>query len=139
MGRFCIIRPQHSGDLRQAGAAHNDPMTHPESAPATSPRRRRWLRWAVLTPMALMAAGALALFPVGGGQRQRLAWGGVFVVLASNIALVTFGRSGYVIALATQMVVFPLWGVQASLTQNLGIGASFTAVSIATATLPSCG
>lgn len=73
MGRFCIIRPQRSGDLRQAGAAHNDPMTHPESAPATPPRRRRWLRWAVLTPMALMAAGALALTLLLKGAEPQVA------------------------------------------------------------------
>lgn len=38
---------------------------------------------------------------------------------------------GYVVAIAAQLVVFPLFGIQVSLAQNLSIGAVFTAVSIA--------
>ena len=37
---------------------------------------------------------------------------------------------GYGIAVITQVVVFPLFGLQASLAQNLGIGAVFTVVSL---------
>jgi hypothetical protein len=37
---------------------------------------------------------------------------------------------GYGVAVLTQMVVFPLIGVQASLRQNLAIGGVFTGVSI---------
>ena len=37
---------------------------------------------------------------------------------------------GYVVAITAQLVVFPLFGIQVSLTQNLSIGAVFTAVSI---------
>jgi len=37
---------------------------------------------------------------------------------------------GYGIALATQLVVFPLFGLRASLSDNLMIGAIFTVVSI---------
>ena len=37
---------------------------------------------------------------------------------------------GYGVAVATQIVVFPVFGVQASLGQNLGIGAAFTLVSL---------
>jgi hypothetical protein len=38
---------------------------------------------------------------------------------------------GYGIAVATQIAIFPIFGLQASLAQNLGIGAVFTVVSIA--------
>ena len=37
---------------------------------------------------------------------------------------------GYGVAVATQMVVFPLFGISASLGANLGIGLIFTAVSL---------
>jgi hypothetical protein len=37
---------------------------------------------------------------------------------------------GYGVAVATQAMVFPLFGLQASLPDNLLIGAIFTAVSI---------
>lgn len=37
---------------------------------------------------------------------------------------------GYGVALLTQLVAFPLFGVQASMGQNLGIGLVFTVVSI---------
>ena len=38
---------------------------------------------------------------------------------------------GYSVALATQLTVFPLFGLEVRLDQNLAIGAIFTAVSIA--------
>lgn len=38
---------------------------------------------------------------------------------------------GYGIAVLTQVMVFPLFGLHASLTQNLLIGAIFTIVSVA--------
>ena len=37
---------------------------------------------------------------------------------------------GYGIAIATQILVFPWFGLQASLSDNLAIGAIFTVVSI---------
>jgi hypothetical protein len=37
---------------------------------------------------------------------------------------------GYGLALATQVVVFPLFGIAASLSEHLAIGAAFTGVSI---------
>lgn len=37
---------------------------------------------------------------------------------------------GYWIAVAAQLVIFPLFGVRASMAQNLGIGLAFTAVSL---------
>lgn len=38
---------------------------------------------------------------------------------------------GYGVAVATQLAVFPLFGLHASLTDNLAIGAIFTVVSLA--------
>lgn len=38
---------------------------------------------------------------------------------------------GYTVAVLTQMAVFPLFGLQATLAQNLAMGAIFTVVSIA--------
>ena len=38
---------------------------------------------------------------------------------------------GYGVAVATQAVVFPLFGLHASLADNLAIGAVFTVVSLA--------
>ena len=38
---------------------------------------------------------------------------------------------GYSVALATQLTVFPLFGLDVRLDQNLAIGAIFTVVSIA--------
>jgi len=37
---------------------------------------------------------------------------------------------GYSVAVGTQLAVFPLFGIEASLSDNLGIGLVFTAVSI---------
>lgn len=38
---------------------------------------------------------------------------------------------GWLVAMATQLLTFPLVGIEASLQQNLLIGAIFTAVSLA--------
>jgi hypothetical protein len=38
---------------------------------------------------------------------------------------------GYAVAVLTQIVVFPMFGMQATLAQNMQIGAVFTVVSIA--------
>lgn len=58
----------------------------------------------------------------GGGTRQsRLT---SLMKALANIAV------GYEVAVLTQVFVFTLCGLQASLAQNLGIGAAFTAVSI---------
>ena len=37
---------------------------------------------------------------------------------------------GYVISLALQMIIFPIFGINVSLTDNLIIGLFFTAISI---------
>lgn len=37
---------------------------------------------------------------------------------------------GYTVAIATQLAVFPVFGIHVTLRENLGIGAFFTAVSI---------
>ena len=37
---------------------------------------------------------------------------------------------GYTIAIFSQMVVFPLWGLHVTLTQNFGIAATFTVISL---------
>lgn len=37
---------------------------------------------------------------------------------------------GYGVAVLTQTIAFPLFGIETSLAQNLGIGALFTAVSL---------
>ena len=42
----------------------------------------------------------------------------------TNIAI------GYVVAVLTQVLVFPLFGLRVSLGENLGIGAVFTVVSL---------
>jgi hypothetical protein len=47
------------------------------------------------------------------------------VEAAANVAV------GYGVAVAAQVLVFPLFGLSATLAQNLGIGAVFTGVSIA--------
>jgi len=38
---------------------------------------------------------------------------------------------GYLLAVATQLLIFPLFGLEATLRQSLGIGAVFTLVSLA--------
>lgn len=37
---------------------------------------------------------------------------------------------GYVVAIAAQVVVFPLWGIHEPLASQLGIGLTFTGISI---------
>ena len=48
-----------------------------------------------------------------------------FVEAAANVAI------GWLVALATQAMAFPMLGIQASLSQNMVLGAIFTAVSLA--------
>lgn len=43
---------------------------------------------------------------------------------AVNIAI------GYVVAIAAQCLIFPLFGIHVGLAENLGIGAAFTVVSL---------
>lgn len=50
--------------------------------------------------------------------------------LSSFIESLTNVAIGYFVALASQLVIFPLVGVEASFSQNLLIGAFFTVVSI---------
>lgn len=38
---------------------------------------------------------------------------------------------GYALAIATQLVVFPLFGIEAALSEHLAIGLAFIAVSLA--------
>lgn len=47
-----------------------------------------------------------------------------FVESIANVAI------GYGVALVTQIIVFPLFGLQVSIAQNVGIGLIFTVVSI---------
>lgn len=48
-----------------------------------------------------------------------------FVESCANVAI------GYGVALASQLTIFPLFGIRVSLADNLLIGAFFTVVSIA--------
>jgi hypothetical protein len=48
--------------------------------------------------------------------------------LAESVANITFG---YGVAVLTQVMVFPLFGLEVGLAKNLAIGAAFTAVSLA--------
>jgi hypothetical protein len=48
----------------------------------------------------------------------------------SLLEAVTKVTVGYVLAVATQVVVFPWFGLHASLGDNLGIGAVFTSISL---------
>ena len=48
-----------------------------------------------------------------------------FLEAVTNVAI------GWLVALATQMLAFPMLGIQASLPQNLALSAIFTAVSLA--------
>ncbi len=50
---------------------------------------------------------------------------GSFVESLTNIAI------GYGVALASQLLVFPLFGIDVPLSDNLAIGAWFTAISLA--------
>lgn len=48
----------------------------------------------------------------------------------SAVEAVTSTAIGYGVAVGTQFVVFPLFGIRVSLSEQLGIGLIFTAVSI---------
>ena len=50
--------------------------------------------------------------------------------LMSLVEAVTNVVIGYVLAVWVQMLVFPLFGLEATLRQSLGIGAIFTLVSL---------
>ena len=50
--------------------------------------------------------------------------------LMSVAESVTNVAVGYGVAVGTQLAVFPLFGIEASLSDNLAIGAVFTAVSL---------
>lgn len=53
-------------------------------------------------------------------QTRFMSW----VESVANVAV------GYGVAVATQVAVFPLFGLHASISDNLAIGAIFTAVSL---------
>jgi len=48
-----------------------------------------------------------------------------FIESATNVVV------GYVLAIATQLVVFPLFGLEAALGEHLAIGLAFVGVSLA--------
>ncbi len=48
-----------------------------------------------------------------------------FIESATNVVV------GYVLAIATQLAVFPLFGLKASLSEHLAIGAAFVMISLA--------
>jgi uncharacterized membrane protein len=50
-----------------------------------------------------------------------------FMSLVESIANIAVG---YMLALATQLVVFPLFGITATLPEYLAIGAAFTSISV---------
>ena len=58
--------------------------------------------------------------PVGGKQSRRMS----LVEVIANVAV------GFLVALLTQIIVFPLFGLQVSLGDNLAIGGLFTIASI---------
>ena len=86
---------------------------------------RRGGRWHVSTVMNLLDRLGLQ----GGAMRQSR--------LMSLVEAVANVVVGYGVAVGTQILVFPLFGLQATLGQNLGIGAIFTVVSLVAATC--CG
>ena len=51
--------------------------------------------------------------------------------LMSLIETMTNVVTGYILAVATQLVVFPLFGITAALGEHLAIGMAFVAVSLA--------
>jgi hypothetical protein len=57
----------------------------------------------------------------GGRQSRRMS----LIEAITNVAV------GYLVALITQILVFPLFGIEVSLIQNLAIGMLFTAASVA--------
>jgi putative effector of murein hydrolase len=48
----------------------------------------------------------------------------------SAVEAITSTAIGYVVAVLTQLAVFPLFGLPATLSDSLAIGAIFTAVSV---------
>ena len=48
-----------------------------------------------------------------------------FIEAATNVIV------GYVLAIATQLAVFPFFGLEASLSEHLAIGAAFVMISLA--------
>ncbi len=48
-----------------------------------------------------------------------------FIEAATNVVV------GYVLAIATQLLVFPLFGLEAALGEHMAIGTAFVAVSLA--------
>ena len=48
----------------------------------------------------------------------------------SAVEAVVSTAIGYIVAVATQMVVFPIFGLRVGVIENLGIGLAFTSVSI---------
>ena len=56
----------------------------------------------------------------GGKQSRRMS----LVEAITNVAV------GFLVAVLTQIIVFPLFGMQVSLSENLAIGVLFTTVSI---------
>lgn len=48
-----------------------------------------------------------------------------FIEAVTNVIL------GYALAIGTQLVVFPLFGIQATLSEHLAIGIAFVGVSLA--------
>jgi hypothetical protein len=48
-----------------------------------------------------------------------------FVEATTNVVV------GYILAIATQLAVFPLFGIEAALGEHLAIGVAFLAVSLA--------
>jgi hypothetical protein len=59
----------------------------------------------------------------GGGLSQSRAMS--FVESCTNVAV------GYLVAVASQLLIFPIFGIRVSLADNLLIGAFFTVISIA--------
>ena len=48
----------------------------------------------------------------------------------SAVEAVVSTAIGYIVAVATQFAVFPIFGLRVGVIENLGIGLAFTAVSI---------
>ena len=78
---------------------------------------RRGGRWHVST-----VTNLLDRLGSGGGMRQSRLMS--LVEAIANVAV------GYGLAVLTQMLVFPLFGLETTIAQNLAIGLVFTAVSL---------
>jgi len=50
--------------------------------------------------------------------------------IQSMIETITNIGIGYFVALGSQIIIFPIFGLKASILDNLGIGACFTVISI---------